>query len=76
MTAVFGGSGYTLATAPLLSWLAIAALGALALLVLAPGVWRRARGILWRGLAAYSLRIICRRAVWVLFRSTARAWVV
>src|SRR6185437_15737200 len=51
MIAAIGGSAYTLATAPLLPWWAIAALAAAALLLLALGIWRRARGILWRGLA-------------------------
>jgi hypothetical protein len=45
------GSAYTIATAPLLSWSMIAALGAACLLVLAIGVVRRARGLLWRMLA-------------------------
>ncbi|MEX0808377.1 MAG: hypothetical protein WD044_06580 [Dongiaceae bacterium] len=38
--------------APLLPWLAIAALFVLALLPVALGAWRRARGAGWRGLAA------------------------
>jgi hypothetical protein len=58
MTAALGGSAYALAAAPLLPWWAIAALAALALLVLAPGIWRRARGILWRALAAAMLLLI------------------
>jgi hypothetical protein len=45
------GSAYTIAAAPLLSWSMIAALGAACLLVLAIGVVRRARGLLWRMLA-------------------------
>ncbi len=52
MIAAIGGSAYTLASAPLLPWWAIAALAAAALLVLGLGLWRRARGILWRGAAA------------------------
>jgi hypothetical protein len=38
--------------APLLPWLAIAALFLLAILPVALGTWRRARGTIWRGLAA------------------------
>jgi len=45
---------YTIAVAPLLPWLWIAALAAAAVLVLALGVWRRARGLLWR-IAAIAL---------------------
>src|SRR6266849_2237046 len=58
MIAALGGSAYALAAAPLLPWWAIAALAALALLVLAPGIWRRARGILWRGVAVAALLLI------------------
>jgi uncharacterized membrane protein len=50
MIAAFGDSAYTLATAPLVAWWAIAALGIAAILLLALGLWRRARGLLWRGL--------------------------
>src|SRR5712691_5657711 len=58
MIAALGGSAYTLATAPLLPWLAIAVLTAAALLVLALGIWRRARGIFWRGAALAMLLLI------------------
>jgi hypothetical protein len=40
---------------PVLPWAVIAGLGAAALLVLLLGVWRRARGIAWRALAAAGL---------------------
>src|SRR5271155_4517745 len=49
MIVALGGSAYTLATAPLLPWWAIAVLAGAAALVLVPGIWRRARGIAWRG---------------------------
>jgi len=42
-------SAYTIAFAPLVPWLLIAAFGGVALLILALGTWRRARGIYWRG---------------------------
>jgi hypothetical protein len=58
MIAAFGGSAYALATAPLVPWWAIAALAGAALLALAPGIWRRARGIAWRGAAAAMLLAI------------------
>src|SRR5689334_6925070 len=48
MIAAFGGSAYTIAAAPLLPWWAIAALAGIAVLVLAIGAWRRARGVFWR----------------------------
>src|SRR5579863_4936760 len=51
MIAAIGGSAYTIAAAPLLPWWAIAALAAAGLLVLGLGIWRRARGIAWRGAA-------------------------
>jgi hypothetical protein len=44
-------SAYTIAAAPLLPWTAIAALGSACVLVLAFGVLRRARGLLWRAIA-------------------------
>src|SRR5712691_1536482 len=58
MIAAIGGSAYALATAPLLPWWAIAALAGAAVLVLALGVWRRARGIVWRGVAVGMLLAI------------------
>jgi hypothetical protein len=58
MIAAIGGSAYTLAAAPLLPWSAIAVLGGGAVLVLALGVWRRARGIVWRGAALAMLLAI------------------
>ncbi|MGD9614539.1 MAG: hypothetical protein AB7H90_15945 [Alphaproteobacteria bacterium] len=54
MIAAFGGSAYTIAAAPLLPWWVIAALAGIAVLVLAIGAWRRARGIAWR-LAALAM---------------------
>jgi hypothetical protein len=45
------GSAFTLATAPLLPWAAIAGLGAACVLVLAFGIVRRARGLAWRAIA-------------------------
>ena len=48
MIAAFGGSAYTIAAAPLLPWWAVALLAGIALLVLAIGAWRRARGLFWR----------------------------
>jgi hypothetical protein len=41
--------GASLTFAPLLPWPALAVLGAAVVLVCALGLWRRARGILWRG---------------------------
>ena len=41
-------SAYTLAAAPLVPWWAVAALAGLAVLILALGLWRRARGVWWR----------------------------
>ncbi len=58
MIAAIGGSAYALATAPMLPWWAIAALAGAAMLVLAIGVWRRARGIAWRGAAVAMLLAI------------------
>src|SRR5579864_6007473 len=58
MIAAIGDSAYTLAAAPLLPWPAIAGLAAAALLLLALGLWRRARGILWRGAAIAMLLAI------------------
>jgi hypothetical protein len=45
------GSAFTLAAAPLLPWPAIAALGALCVLVLGFGIFRRASGVTWRAVA-------------------------
>jgi len=45
------GNAMSLATAPLLPWPAIAALGAVGVLALAFGVLRGARGVLWRMIA-------------------------
>ena len=58
MSAAIGGSAYTLAAAPLLPWWAIAVLAAMGLLLLAFGLWRRARGVLWRGAALAMLLAI------------------
>jgi hypothetical protein len=45
------GSAFTLASAPLLPWFAIAFLGTACALVLAFGILRRAPGLLWRAIA-------------------------
>jgi len=45
------GNALSLAAAPLLPWAVIVALGGVGLLLLAFGVWRGARGVLWRGVA-------------------------
>ena len=58
MIAALGGSAYALATAPLLPWWMITLLAGAAALMLAPGIWRRARGIAWRGAAAAMLLAI------------------
>jgi hypothetical protein len=58
MIAAIGNSAYTLAAAPLLPWPVIAGLAVAALLLLALGLWRRARGILWRGAALAMLLAI------------------
>jgi hypothetical protein len=58
MIAAGGGSAYTIAAAPLLPWLAIAALAGAALLVLGLGLWRRARGVWWRSAVALMLLAI------------------
>src|SRR5229473_1456779 len=58
MIAALGGSAYALATAPLLPWWMIALLAGTAVLMLAPGIWRRARGIAWRGIAVAMLLAI------------------
>jgi len=49
------GSAYTIALAPLLPWWALSALGLVALLIVAFGLWRRARGLAWRALAVAAL---------------------
>src|SRR5258708_28028585 len=51
-------AGYSIATAPLLPWLAIIVFAALGLLFLAFGAWRRARGLLWRIAALIVLLLI------------------
>jgi hypothetical protein len=51
-------AGYSIATAPLLPWAAIIAFAALAVLLLAFGAWRRARGLVWRVLALALLLLI------------------
>src|SRR3954471_6319224 len=58
MIAAFGGSAYTIAAAPLLPWWAIAALAGIAVLILAIGAWRRARGVFWRAAALAMLLTI------------------
>src|SRR5258708_25504219 len=42
------GCAYSLAFAPLLPWWAIGAFGGVALVIVALGLWRRARGLAWR----------------------------
>ncbi len=49
---------YTIAIAPLVPWTWIAGLAAAAILVLAIGAWRRARGLGWRGAAVALLLAI------------------
>jgi hypothetical protein len=49
------GSAYALATAPLVPWWAVAALGGAAIVVLTLGLWRRARGVWWRAAAVAML---------------------
>ncbi|HYM73906.1 MAG TPA: hypothetical protein VET89_13065 [Stellaceae bacterium] len=57
-------SAYTVAAAPLVPWSAIAALAGIAVLILALGLWRRARGVWWRGAAiAVLLAILVNPAV-------------
>jgi hypothetical protein len=51
------GTAYTLATAPLLPWWAIGAFALATLVIVALGVWRRARGLAWRCLALVALFI-------------------
>jgi uncharacterized membrane protein len=51
-------AGYSIATSPLLPWAAIAAFAAVALLLLAFGAWRRARGLVWRLAALVVLLLI------------------
>jgi len=51
-------SAYTVAFAPFVPWWAIAALAGAAGLILALGLWRRARGVVWRGLAVAILLAI------------------
>jgi hypothetical protein len=58
MNVALGGSAYTIASAPLLPWWAIATLAGAALLLLALGLWRRARGVWWRGAVALMLLLI------------------
>ena len=58
MNVALGGSAYTIAAAPLLPWWAIAALAGATLLLLALGLWRRARGVWWRGAVALMLLLI------------------
>src|SRR5438552_4665423 len=58
MIAAFGGNDYTFAAGPLRAWWVIAALAAAAALVLALGLWRRARGLWWRALVAAMLLLI------------------
>jgi hypothetical protein len=52
------GSGYTLATAPLLPWWAIATLAGLAVLVIGFGLLRGARGLFWRFAAIAVLLVV------------------
>src|SRR5260221_1697907 len=58
MIAAAGGGAYGIAAAPLLPWWGIAALAGAALLVLALGLWRRARGVWWRSAVALMLLAI------------------
>jgi hypothetical protein len=57
-------SAYTIAFAPLIAWPAIAGLTGIAVLILALGLWRRARGLYWRAAAiAFLLTIIANPAL-------------
>jgi hypothetical protein len=58
MTVAIGASAYTISTAPLLPWWAIATLAGLAIAVLALGAGRRAGGVAWRGAALAMLLAI------------------
>jgi hypothetical protein len=51
-------AGYSLAAAPLLPWTAIVVFAVLAVVLLACGAWRRARGLLWRIAALAVLLLI------------------
>jgi hypothetical protein len=57
MTAIGNFGGYSIAASPLLPWIAIAIFAALALLILAYGAFRRARGTGWR-LGAVAILIL------------------
>ncbi|MBU6506250.1 MAG: hypothetical protein KGQ82_01975 [Alphaproteobacteria bacterium] len=50
--------GWSLATSPLLPWWAIGAFASAALVLIAFGAWRRARGTVWRLLASLALAAI------------------
>jgi hypothetical protein len=57
-------SAYTVAFAPLIAWPVLAALAGIAVLILALGLWRRARGLYWRAAAiAFLLAIIANPAL-------------
>jgi hypothetical protein len=67
------GTAYTIAAAPLLPWWALAAFGATAILILALGVWRRARGLAWRFLViAFLLAILVNPSLVVQNREPQR----
>jgi hypothetical protein len=51
-------SAYTVALAPLIPWRVLAVLAGVALLILALGAWRRARGLYWRAAAVAILLAI------------------
>ena len=51
-------SAYTIAFSPLIPWPAIAGLAGIAVLILALGAWRRARGLYWRGATISVLLVI------------------
>src|SRR5262249_46497420 len=65
-------SAYTVAFSPLIPWVAIAAFAGVALLVLAFGAWRRARGIFWRAAAVVILLAVLTNPALVEERRTPR----
>ena len=66
------GSGFTLASAPLLPWWAIAALAAVCVFVIGFGILRRARGLLWRTIALLILLAVNAGLIfWIVPRISA-----
>ena len=52
------GLGLSIATSPLLPWWAVYAFGAAAVVLLAFGAWRHAKGVVWRLVALGILLLI------------------